>query len=139
MINRPYNTKGAQAIEGGNFLALYGNRVDGILVRLKNTSLTELPLGCSPIPWGTGTPDLTGVMCVKQSTKKFEEGGNKVLSTAFLLVRDTTLAPVWRLFDTKGWSSGIPAIASFGSKIWVIAPVEPSSLQIYEIDAASDR
>ena len=144
VFNVHYVTNGAEAIEGGGLLAFYGNKQEGMLLRQDGQKGGELPLGCSPIPWGiSNSGSFAGVMCVKQSTRRFEDGGNRVISSEFLLVRTSVPAIVWRrglsfLDVDEGWhlghQDGVPAIATCGSRVWVITPAQPSRLDVYEVD-----
>jgi hypothetical protein len=130
-----YASRGAQLIDTGDILGFYGNREQGVIVRYENGLTARLPFDCSPIPWGmseSGTD--VGVMCSRVSTKRIEDGGNKIISSEFVLVGTAVPAIVWRhalpFLDVSegeggGYQRGIPAIAILGTKVLVVVPTKP--------------
>jgi len=142
--SKRYLSHGAALISDDSILAFYGNWDQGLILRYRDRKVTELALDCSPYPDGaSGGTRYAGVDCVRRPDKKWEDGGDRILSSEFLLLQTMTPAVVWRgkiayMDITEGRQMGYqrstPAIFDMGSKLWVIAPSKPALLVVHEIE-----
>jgi len=141
--NKHYVSDGAIQIAGDGIVAFYGNWDRGLALRYRDHKIAELPFDCSPSPDGVSeNGQYAGVLCTRRPDKKAEDGGDKILSSEFLLLRTEIPDVIWRqkmeyLDVTEGWEQGyqnsVPAIFNSGSKLWVIAPSKPAQLVVHEI------
>jgi len=141
--DKRYLSHGATLMGDAGVLAFYGNWDQGLILKYLDHKIAELALDCSPYPDGASESGrYAGVDCVKRPDKKYEDGGDKILSSEFLLLQTSTRAIVWRgkieYLDVAegrelGYQKSVPAIFDSGAKVWVIAPSKPAQLIVYEI------
>jgi hypothetical protein len=89
---------GAIVLGRGKLLAFYGNMVaKGKVLRYGNHQTRELELGCVPRSYGVSNdPEYAGAICTTNPDRELEHGGNKTLSSEFLLLKTVGPAVIWR-------------------------------------------
>lgn len=99
----------------------------------------ELP--CSPRPYGVSDDHAyAGAICITQPGGLPEAGGDRILTSDFLLIRVDSAQVVWRQKmsalgaggkDYFGWASAV--IDHRDKEVWVVAPTESPELAVYEV------
>jgi hypothetical protein len=139
----------AGAISPGEkkLLVFYGRWADGVVVSYDDHHISELKLECSPNFYGTSNdPEYTGAICTTSPDRESEFGGDKILTSEFLLLNTVAPAVVWqqKMNGTSlregrsldgGFQNGDPLIYRAGTKVVIVAPSKSPALTIYEIDA----
>lgn len=141
-------TFGAVPFGGSDLLAFFGNLIDsGGLASYKNHHLSELDLACVPRPYSSGeVPDYAGAICTTSPDREPEHGGDKILSSEFLLLNADGPTIAWRhpmdflsVADSNDPDTGIqrgdPLLYRTGSKLVIVAPSKAPALTVYEIAA----
>lgn len=139
-------SEGAIALGDERLLAFYGKYADGSVVSYDDHRSVELKLPCSPHPYGmSNDPGYAGTICTTQRDILPEAGGDRIVTSEFLLLRTDGPTVVWRqkmnwvdVSDGHGLDGGYqkadPLIYRYGKKVWVVALSKPTALTIYEID-----
>lgn len=138
---------GAISLGEKKLLVFYGRWADGVVVSYDDHHTSELKLECSPNFYGTSNdPEYGGAICTTSPDRESEFGGDKILTSEFLLLNTKVPAVVWqqkmngvsvregRSLD-GGFQNGDPLIYRAGSKLLIVAPSKSPSLTVYEIDA----
>jgi hypothetical protein len=102
-------------------------------------------LQCAPHPYGTSTdPAYAGAICTTQRDILPEAGGDKIMTSEFLLLKTDGPTVVWRHpmnfltvadgneMDT-GIQAGNPLLYRAGSKLLIVAPTKSPELAVYEV------
>ena len=138
---------GADAVGESGLVAFFGNMSDaGSVASYNDHRTTELKLQCLPRPYGIGDdPEYVGAICTTSPDREPENGGNKILSSEFFLLKAKGPSIVWRhsityidLTEKRGddaWThqDGAPMISRSGKRLWVVAPSKSPELDVYEI------
>lgn len=140
-------SQGAIPLGKTKLLAFYGKYADGSVVSYADHRSSELKLQCAPHPYGTSTdPAYAGALCTTQRDILPEAGGDKIVTSEFLLLRSDEPKVAWRHrmdflsvangdeMDT-GIQRGNPLLYRAGSKLLIVAPSKAPALTVYEIDA----
>ena len=144
--------EGAVPLGDTKLLAFYGRYADGSVINYADHRSSELKLQCVPHPYGTSIdPSYAGAICTTQRDILPEAGGDKIVTSEFLLLRVKGPTMVWRQnmkwLDVRndahgidrGYQKGNPLIYRAGSKLVIVAPTKSQELSIYEITAAEER
>jgi hypothetical protein len=120
------------------------------VVAYNDHQTTELKLPCVPHPYGTSPdPAYAGAICTTQRDILPEAGGDKIVTSEFLLLKAEGPTVLWRqkmdwvdvgyVSDShgndEGFQKGDPLIYRNGSKLLIVAPSKSPALTVYEIDA----
>jgi hypothetical protein len=150
LTHRNALSEGAVALEETKLLAFYGRYADGSVVSYNDHQTTELKLQCSPHPYGiSADPAYAGAICTTQRDILPEAGGDKIITSEFLLLKAGGPTVVWRqqmnwvdvgyMNDGRGhdegFQKGVPLIYRAGSNLVIVAPSKAPALTVYEIDA----
>jgi hypothetical protein len=140
-------SNGAVALGEGKLLAFYGNMVAaGSVVSYSGRDAQALKLACLPRPYAySNDPDYAGAICTTSPDREPEHGGDKILTSEFLLLKTDGPTVAWRHqmdFLTvangngpdDGFQRGAPLLYRAGSKLWIVAPSKSPALSVYEID-----
>jgi hypothetical protein len=140
-------SNGAVAIGSGKLIAFYGNMVaKGSIVSYADHNEHELKLACTAHQYGRSSdPSYTGGICAKQRDILPEAGGDKIVSSEFLLLKVNGPDVAWRQpinflavangnEPDAGIQKGAPLIYRSGSKLLILAPSKDPNLTVYEID-----
>jgi hypothetical protein len=127
-------------------LAFYGRYADGSVISYSDRHERELKLQCAPRPYGTSTdPAYAGAICTTQRDILPEAGGDKIMTSEFLLLKIDGPTIVWRQkmnwLDVRndaheidgGYQKGDPLIYRAGSKLLIVAPTKSPELAVYEV------
>lgn len=138
----------ASVLGAGKLIAFYGNMIDkGSVLGYGDDHANELELACVPHPYGTGdVANYAGAICTTSPDREPEHGGNRILTSEFLLLKTGPPAVVWRhqmdfltVADSNDPDTGVqrgdPLLYQTGSKLLVVAASKSPSLTVYEIDA----
>lgn len=138
---------GAIPLGSTKLLAFYGRYADGSVVSYADHRSSELKMQCAPHPYETST-DLAyaGALCTTQRDILPEAGGDKIVTSEFLLLKADGPTIAWRhpmaglsVADSNepytGFQRGDPLLYRAGSKLLIVAPSKAPSLTVYEIDA----
>ena len=140
-------SQGAIPLGGTKLLAFYGSYADGSVVSYADHRSSELKLKCVPHPYGTSTdPAYAGAICTTQRDILPEAGGDKIVTSEFLLLKSDEPKVAWRhpmdflsVADSNendtGFQKGYPLLYRAGSKLLIVAPSKAPALTVYEIDA----
>ena len=140
-------SQGATPLGEARLLTFYGNYADGSVVSYADRHLSELKLQCVPHPYGiSNDPEYAGGLCTTQRDILPEAGGDKIVTSEFLLLRADGPTITWRhpmtyltVADGNEMDTGIqrgnPLLYRAGSKLLVVAPSKAPALTVYEIDA----
>lgn len=139
-------SKGAIPLEETRLLAFYGRHEDGSVISYADRHERELKLRCAPHPYGTSTdPAYAGAICTTQRDILPEAGGDKIMTSEFLLFKVDGPTVVWRQkmnwLDVRndahgidgGYQKGDPLIYHAGSKLLIVAPSKSPELKVYEV------
>lgn len=139
---------GATALGEAKLLVFYGRWADGVVISYDDHHTSELKLECSPNFYGSSNdPKYAGAICTTSPDRESEFGGDKILTSEFLLLRTDKPAVVWRQKMNSvyvrndangidgGYQNGDPLIYRAGSKLLIVAPSKAPALTVYEIDA----
>jgi hypothetical protein len=142
---------GATVLGGLNLLAYFGNMSDvGSVVSYRDHHSAELDLTCVPRPYSSGdVADYAGAICTTSPDREPEHGGNKILTSEFLLLKADGPAVVWRhamdflsVADSNDPDTGVqwgdPLIYRSGKKVLIIAPTKSPELAVYEVALPND-
>lgn len=139
-------TSAALALDTGKLIAFYGNMMDkGAILSYGDDHARELGLPCVPRPYSSGdVADYTGAICTTSPDREPEHGGDKILTSEFLLLKVDGPTIVWRhpmdflsVADSNapdtGFQRGDPLLCRVKSKLFIIAPAKKPELTVYEI------
>lgn len=138
--------EGVVPLGDAKLLAFYGRYADGSVISYADRHERELKLQCSPHPYGTSTdPAYAGAICTTQRDILPEAGGDKIMTSEFLLLKADGPTIVWRQkmnwLDVRnddhetdgGYQKGDPLIYRAGSKLLIVAPTKKPELAVYEV------
>lgn len=138
--------EGVVPLGDAKLLAFYGRYADGSVVNYADHRSSELKLQCAPHPYGTSTdPAYAGAICTTQRDILPEAGGDKIVTSEFLLLKVEGPTVVWRQrmnwLDVRneahsidgGYQNGDPLIYRAGSKLLIVAPTKSPELAVYEV------
>ena len=138
-------SEGAIPLGETRLLAFYGRYADGSVISYADRHERELKLQCAPHPYGTSTdPAYAGAICTTQRDILPEAGGDKIMTSEFLLLKTDGPTVVWRHpmnfltvadgneMDT-GIQAGNPLLYRAGSKLLIVAPTKSPELAVYEV------
>jgi hypothetical protein len=141
-------SNGAVALGEGKLVAFYGNMIaKGAVVSYADNQEKELELPCAAHTYGRSSdPAYLGGICTTQRDILPEAGGDKILSSQFMLIRVDGPKIAWHHDmdflgvsngnePDAGFQKGDPLIYPSGSKILIVAPSKAPALTVYEIDA----
>jgi hypothetical protein len=141
-------SEGAIPLGETRLLAFYGRYADGSVISYSDLHERELKLQCAPHPYGTSTdPAYAGAICTTQRDILPEAGGDKIMTSEFLLLKTDGPTIVWRHpmnfltvadgneMDT-GIQAGNPLLYRAGSKLLIVAPTKSPELAVYEVPLA---
>jgi hypothetical protein len=142
--------EGAIPLGGAKLLASYGKYADGSVVSHTDHRSMELKLQCVPHPYGTSTdPAYAGAICTTQRDILPEAGGDKIVTSEFLLLKTEGPTIAWRhpmnfltVADGNEMDTGIqpgnPLLYRTGSKLLVVTPSTSPVLKVYEVALPND-
>lgn len=139
---------GAVVLGKSKLLAFYGSFSAQGAVAVYNEGHTgNLELKCVPHGYSSGdVPGYVGAICTAKPDQEPEHGGDKILSSEFLLLRAEGPTVAWRhpmdsltVADNDemggGLQGGNPLLYRAASKLLIVAPSKAPALTVYEIDA----
>lgn len=139
---------GARVLGTGKLLAFYGDfSAQGAVAVYSDGHTAELELTCVPLGYSSGdVPGYAGAICTTRPDREPENGGEKILSSEFLLLKTDGPTIAWRhpmdfvgVADSNegdtGFQRGNPLLYRDGSKLLIVAPSKAPALTVYEIDA----
>lgn len=144
-------SSGAIPLGTKRLLAFYGRYADGSVIDYSGHGSSVLKLQCSPHPYQTSTDSIyTGAICTTQRDILPEAGGNKIVTSDFLLLKADGPTVVWRhpmsflsVADSNEPDTGIqrgnPLLYREGSKLLVVAPTKKPELAVYEVALPVDK
>lgn len=137
----PELNKGAYSLANGGLLGFYAMVSKGAVVRYEAHRNQTLELPCSPSPYGiSSNGEYAGAVCITQPGGLPEAGGDRVLTSEFLLIKSSGPTIVWREKLARlgagdqgyyRWSSS--SIEADGEKTWVVTPMKSPELAASEI------
>jgi hypothetical protein len=128
-------------------LAFYGQTGNGTVVSYQNHRSQLLDLPCVPSSYGkSNDTEIAGVLCTTSPDRLPEQGGLRVQSSEFLLVKTNGPSVIWR-HQMLGLGTGnreyfrwaSPVVYRFGKKVWVVAPTKKPELAVYEVPLPEDE
>jgi hypothetical protein len=138
---------GAIPLGQSGIIAFYAMVSRGAVASYNNQKSQSLELPCSPRPYGVSNDHaFAGAICITQPGGLPEAGGDRVLSSEFLLIRTDGPQVVWRQEmsaigagdkDSFGWASAV--IGHGDNKVWVVAPTKLPELVVYEVPMPEDE
>lgn len=140
-------SQGAISLGGTKLLAFYGAYAAGSVVSYADHRSSVLKLKCVPHPYGTSTDRAyAGGICTTQRDILPEAGGDKIVTSEFLLLKSEEPKVAWRhamdflsVADSNENDTGVqrayPLLYRAGSKLLIVAPSKSPALTVYEIDA----
>jgi len=142
---------GATALGAGKLLAFYGDfSAQGAVAVYNDGHTGELELKCVPHGYSSGdVPGYVGAICTTKPDREPEHGGDKILSSEFLLLKADGPKIVWRhsmdflnVADSNatetGRQWGNPLLYRAGSKLLIVAPSKTPALTVYEVALPDD-
>jgi len=138
---------GAASLGQSSVIAFYAMVSRGAVASYIAGKSRALDVPCSPRPYGVSNDHAyAGAICITQPGGLPEAGGDRVLTSNFLLVQADGPLVVWRQKmsavgaghkDYFGWSSAV--IEHRGKRVWVVAPTKKSELVVYEVPVPEDE
>jgi len=138
---------GAIPLGQAGVIAFYAMVSRGAVASYTNHKSHTLELSCSPRPYGASNDHAyAGAICITQPDRLPEAGGDRVLTSEFLLIRIDGPQVVWRQKmsamgagdkDYLGWASAV--IEHGDKKVWVVAPTKSPELAVYEVPLPEDE
>ena len=133
--------QGAITLGQSGVMAFYAVVSRGAIASYTNHKSRVLELPCSPRPYGAiNDHAYAGAICITRPDRLPEDGGLRVLTSDFLLIRADGPQVVWRQTmsalgagdnDHFEWAS---ALIEHGEKnIKVVVPTKSSELAVYEV------
>ena len=132
---------GAIPLGESGILAFYAMVSRGAVASYISGKSHALEVSCSPRPYGMSNDHAyAGAICITQPDRLPEAGGDRVLTSEFLLIRTDGPQVIWRQKmsalgagnnDYFGWSSAV--IEHEDKKVWVVAPTKSPELAVYEV------
>jgi hypothetical protein len=133
--------KGAYSLDNGGLLGFYAMVSKGAVVRYEAHRNQTLELPCSPSPYGiSSNGEYAGAVCITQPGGLPEAGGDRVLTSEFLLIKSSGPTIVWREKLARlgagdqgyyRWASS--SIETDLEKTLVVTPMKSPDLAVYEI------
>ena len=143
--------EGVVPLGDAKLLAFYGRYADGSVISYADRHERELKLQCAPHPYGTSTdPAYTGAICTTQRDILPEAGGDKIMTSEFLLLKTDGPTIVWRhpmsfmdVADSNEPDTAVqmggPLLYRAGSKLLIVAPTKKPELAVYEVPLPEDE
>lgn len=138
---------GAIPLGKSDIVAFFAMVSKGAVASYVNHKTQSIVLPCSPRPYGSSNDHAyVGTICVTQPDRLPEAGGDRVLTSEFLLIRTDGLQVVWRQKmsamgagdkDYFGWASAV--IEHGDRKVWIVAPTKLPELAVYEVPLPEDE
>ena len=138
---------GAKVLGPGKLLAFYGSFSDQGAVAVYSDGRTgQLELKCVPRGFSSGdVPGYVGAICTTRPDREPEHGGDKVLSSEFLLLKADGPTVAWRhsmeamtVRDSddvdSGFQKGEPLLYLVGPKLLIVSVSKSPALTVYELD-----
>jgi hypothetical protein len=132
---------GAASLGQSGVIAFYAMVSRGAVASYIAGKSRALNVPCSPRPYGVSNDHAyAGAICITQPSGLPEAGGDRVLTSDFLLIQADGPRVVWRQKmsalgagdkDYFGWSSAI--IEHRDKRVWVVAPTKKPELAVYEV------
>jgi hypothetical protein len=132
---------GAIPLGQSGVIAFYAMVSRGAVASYTNHNSQSSELPCSPRPYGASNDHAyAGAICITQPGGLPEAGGDRVLTSEFLLIRTDSPKVVWRQKmsamgagdkDYFGWAFAV--IVHEDKKVWVVAPTKSPELAVYEV------
>jgi hypothetical protein len=142
---------GASVLGTGKLLAFYGDfSAQGAVAVYSDGHTGELELKCVPSGYSSGdVPGYVGAICTTRPDREPEHGGDKILSSEFLLLKADGPTIAWRhpmgflgMADSNepdtGFQRGNPLLYRDGSKLLIVAPTKSPELAVYEVALPND-
>jgi len=139
---------GAVVLDAGKLLGFYGDfSAQGAVAVYNDGHTGQMELKCVPHGYSSGdVPGYAGAICAAKPDREPEHGGDKILSSEFLLLKTDGPTVAWRhpmdgltVADSDEMGGGVqggnPFLYRAGSKLLVVAPSKAAMLIVYEIDA----
>lgn len=137
---------GADIIGENGLVAFFGNMTDaGSVVSYHDHRTSDLRVQCLPHQYGISEDrEYVGAICTTSPDRESENGGNKIVSSEFLLFGTKGPALIWRhnmtytdlaeKTDDDVWihQDGAPVIIQSLGKAWIVALAKSPELNIYE-------
>ena len=144
---------GADITGENGLVAFFGNMTDaGSMVSYNDHRTAELRVQCVPRQYGMSEDrEYVGAICTTSPDRESENGGNKTLSSEFLLFGTKGPTLIWRhnmtyidlveKTDDDVWihQDGAPMIIQSAGRAWVVAPSKSPELNIYEATPPKDN
>ena len=132
---------GAIALGSSGVIAFYAMVSRGAIASYINHRSQAIDLPCSPSPYGASNDHAyAGAICITQPGGLPEAGGDRVLTSEFLLIRTDGPQVVWRqkmsamgAGDRKHFRWASAVIEHRDQKVWIVAPTKSSELAVYEV------
>lgn len=128
-------------------IAFYAMVSRGAVASYTNHKSHALELSCSPRPYGASNDYVyAGAICSTQPDRLPEAGGDRVLTSEFLLIQIDGPQVVWRQKmsaigsgdkDSFEWASAV--IEHKGKEVWIVAPTKSPELAVYEVTLPEDE
>jgi hypothetical protein len=132
---------GAIALGQSGIIAFYAMVSRGAVGSYTNHKSQTLELPCSPRPYGASDDHAyAGAICITQPGGLPEAGGDRVLTSEFLLIRTDSPQVIWRQKMSAigagdkeyfGWASAV--VEHRDKKVWVVVPTKSPELTVYEV------
>ena len=137
---------GASIIGEKGLVAFFGNMADaGSVISYNDHHTTELRVQCLPHQYGISEDrEYVGAICTASPDREPENGGNKIVSSEFLLLGTKGPALIWRhsmpytdlteKTDDDAWihQDGAPMIIQSAGRAWIVAASKSPELNVYE-------
>lgn len=138
---------GAIPLGESGVIAFYAMVSRGAVASYVNHKSHALEVSCSPRPYGVSDDQAyVGAICITQPDRLPEAGGDRVLTSDFLLIRTDGPQVVWRekmsalgagSNEYFGWASAV--IEHRDKRVWVVAPTRKPELAVYEVPLEENR
>ena len=140
-VQVPQLEAGAIGLGGSDLLAFFVMVSKGTIVSYKAHRIMTMELPCSPYPYGISNDhEYAGAICRTQPDVSPDAGGDRILSSEFLLVKTSGPTVVWRqkmsmlgAGDRKHFRWASAVIEHRDQKVWIVAPTKSSELAVYEV------
>jgi hypothetical protein len=137
----PELDQGAYGLGNNDLLAFYAMVSKGTVVLYRSHRNQALELPCSPSPYGISNDhSYAAAVCITQPGGLPEAGGDRVLTSDFLLIRSDGPSVIWRQKMSRlgagdrnyyRWASAV--IEPSAGNVWVVAPTRSAELALYGV------
>jgi hypothetical protein len=132
---------GAIPLGKSDVVAFFAMVSKGAVASYVNHKTQSIELPCSPRPYGSSNDHAyVGTICITQPDRLPEAGGDRVLTSEFMLIRADGPRIIWQQKmsamgagnnDFFGWATAV--IEHEDKKAWVVAPSKSPELTVYEV------